>query len=119
MSAPRVFVAEDEMIIAFDLCNTVEEAGYIVEGPHSDLASAALALQKEKPDIAILDVNLADGLSFPLAEQLIAENIPVIFHSGHYTVAEMKDRFPGAQACTKPCPPGKILAAVKHALAVH
>ena len=33
MNTPmRVLVAEDEFIIGHDLCDTVQEAGYIVEG---------------------------------------------------------------------------------------
>ena len=58
----RVLVAEDEFIIGCDLCHTVEEAGYIVEGPFEDLSSTMLAFQKNKPDIAILDVQLEDGI---------------------------------------------------------
>ncbi|MGE5952814.1 MAG: response regulator, partial [Qipengyuania vulgaris] len=78
----RVLVAEDELIVGYDLCDTVSEAGYIVEGPFGDLSSAMLAYQKTKPDIAILDVQLGDGIVYPLAEQMMAENIEVIFHSG-------------------------------------
>merc|ERR1711868_159754 len=78
----RVLVAEDELIVGYDLCDTVAEAGYMVEGPYDDLSSAMLAYQKSKPDIAILDVQLGDGIVYPLAEQMMAENVPVIFHSG-------------------------------------
>ena len=89
----RVLVAEDEMIIGYDLCDTVSEAGYIVEGPFVDLSSAMLAYQKTKPEIAILDVQLGDGIVYPLAEQMMAENVPVIFHSGQLTLEEV-GRFP-------------------------
>ena len=61
----RVLVAEDEMIVGHDLCDTVSEAGYLVEGPFDDLSSAMLAFQKSKPDIAILDVQLGDGIVYP------------------------------------------------------
>ena len=39
----RVLVAEDELIVGYDLCDTVAEAGYMVEGPYDDLSSAMLA----------------------------------------------------------------------------
>lgn len=119
MSQPRVLVAEDEMIVAFDLCDTVEEAGYVVEGPHPDVSSAMLAVQKHKPDLAILDVRLDDGDSFTLAEHLIRDDVPVIFHSGNFTRREMEKRFPQALACEKPCPPASMLATVKQALSAH
>lgn len=117
MGHPTILVAEDEPIVAWDLCDTVEEAGYIVEGPFDDISSAMLAYQKQKPDLAILDVQLGDGNVFPLAEQLMAENIPVIFHSGNFAPGEVNDRFPGSCALSKPCPPAKILESVQQALA--
>ena len=62
----RVLVAEDEPIVGFDLCDTVAEAGYMVEGPFDEISSAMLSFQKCKPDIAILDVQLGDGVHGPL-----------------------------------------------------
>ncbi len=41
--ALRILIAEDEFITAFDLCDTFEEAGYEVEGPHAGICSAMLA----------------------------------------------------------------------------
>ena len=116
---PRILVAEDEFIVAFDLCDTVEEAGYEVEGPHSEISTAMLAVQKSRPDLAILDVELEDGEAFPLAEALMAENVPIIFHSGQFSTEEMRRRYPMAIACAKPCPPSVMLAKVHKALEPH
>ena len=113
----HVFVAEDEPIVALDLCDTVAEAGYVVEGPFNNLSSAMLAYQKHKPDVAILDVQLGDGIVYPLAEQMMAEDIPVIFHSGELTRQEMSARFPKARTLTKPCPPAEVLHTVQSATA--
>ena len=114
--AQTVLVAEDELIIAFDLCDTVEEVGYEVEGPHSGISSAMLAFQKEKPAIAILDVELDDGNVFPLAKKLIAEDVPVIFHSGQRSAAQVEEQFPEAHTLAKPCPPADMLQAVNRIL---
>lgn len=113
---PWVLVAEDELIIGVDLCDTVEEAGYQVEGPHDRLSSAMLSIQKHRPDVAILDVRLDDGDVFPLAEALLKENVPVIFHSGEVSPEEMRRRFPQALACSKPCPPSQMIEMVREAL---
>ncbi len=75
-----------------------------------------LAYQKQKPDLAILDVQLGDGNVFPLAEQMMAEDIPVIFHSGNYTPGEVSERFPQSHALAKPCPPAAIIDSVQNAL---
>jgi len=112
----RILVAEDEPVVAFDLCDTVEEAGYEVEGPHSGISSAALACKSEKPDLAILDITLEDGEVFALAEQLEADNVPIIFHSGRHDQADVKARFPGATTLIKPCPPADMLGAVNGVL---
>ncbi len=115
-SPQRILVAEDEMIVAFDLCDTVEEAGYEVEGPHAGISSAMLAFQKEKPDLAILDISLHDGNVFPLARKLEEENVPIIFHSGRHSRSEVEEHFPTATTLEKPCPPADVMQAVSNAL---
>lgn len=115
--ALRILVAEDEFITAFDLCDTFEEAGYEVEGPHAGICSAMLACQKEKPDLAVLDIELADGLTYELAQKLIEDNVPVILHSDMADAMEIAARFPGATMLAKPCPPARLLDVVHKVLA--
>ncbi|MEE4208363.1 MAG: hypothetical protein V2I43_03745 [Parvularcula sp.] len=114
--AQRILIAEEDMIVAFDLCETVEEAGFEVEGPHSGISSAMLAVQSDKPDLAILNVELRDGNIFSFARTLRDENVPVIFHSGSLTQKEIEDRFPEATVLMKPCPPAAMLSAVNDAM---
>lgn len=108
----RILVAEDELIVGFDLCDTVEEAGFEVQGPHAGISSAMLAFQKEKPDLAILDIELDDGVVYPLAQKLTEENVPIIFHSGRYSSEQVAEHFPSATTLAKPCPPAQVLDAV-------
>lgn len=117
MDTPCVLVADDERIFGADLCDTVEEAGFIVEGPHRDVSSAMLAFQKHKPDVAILDVKLDDGVVYALAEKLADEEVPIIFHSGRFTREEVQAKFPQATTLLKPCPPAEMIAAVNEVLA--
>jgi DNA-binding response OmpR family regulator len=114
--ALRILVAEDEFVTAFDLCDTFEEAGYEVEGPHAGISSAMLACQKERPDLALLDVELADGLTFELAQKLIDDNVPVILHSAPEDAGALAVRFPGATTLAKPCPPAQLLDTVSRVL---
>ncbi|WP_120717648.1 response regulator [Tsuneonella amylolytica] len=117
MSLQCVLVAEDELIIGVDLCDTVEEAGYEVEGPYDTASSALESLERRRPDLAILDVRLDDGVVYPLADRLFAANVPVIFHSGEVTPREVSGRYPQARALSKPCPPNEIIATMREALA--
>ncbi|WP_169711920.1 response regulator [Erythrobacter tepidarius] len=115
--AVRILVAEDEFITAFDLCDTFEEAGYEVEGPHAGISSAMLACQKKRPDLAVLDIELIDGPSYELAQKLLDENVPVILHSEPAQCDAIAARFPRATALPKPCPPTILLDAVGRVLA--
>jgi len=116
MGAQRILVAEDEPIVAYDLCETIEEAGFEVEGPHRDISAAMLSFQKVKPDLAILDVQLGESVVYPLAEVLAEENVPIIFHSGLFTRDDVEQRFPQATTLLKPCPPTEMLQSVAEAL---
>lgn len=112
----RILVAEDELIVGYDLCDTMAEAGYAVEGPFENLSSATLAYERSKPDVAILDVRLGDDIVYPLAEQMMSEDVPVIFHSGQLTPQQVAARYPGARALSKPSPPNEVIASVEQAL---
>lgn len=107
---PKVLVVEDEFIIALDLSETVRDLGYKVDGPYADKETAFVAIDREMPDCAILDVNTADGEVYPLADALTDAGVPIIFHSGRVSPAEVMKRYPHAQACAKPCPPAELIA---------
>ena len=106
---PTVLVVEDEFIIALDLSETVRDLGYRVEGPFADKENAFIAIDREMPDCAILDVHTADGEVYPLADALADAGVPIIFHSGHVAPTEITERYPQAQACAKPCPPDRLI----------
>lgn len=118
-SRPTVLVVEDEFIIALDLSETVKDLGYALEGPFADLRSAFRAIEGEPPDAAILDVYTAEGEVFPLADALAAAGVAIIFHSGHVVPDEMIARYPHALACTKPCPPGRMIEMLREAVGRH
>lgn len=110
---PTVLVVEDEFIIALDLSDTVQDLGYNLQGPFPDKAKAFAAIERTLPDAAILDVHIADGEVFPLADALVQAGVPIIFHSGHYQPDVMEKRYPGAVACSKPCSPGELTTVLK------
>ena len=100
---PRVLVVEDEFIIALDLSETVRDLGYLVDGPYADKENAFIAIDRAMPDLAILDVNTADGEVYPLADALTDAGVPIIFHSGRVSPSDIAQRYPEARACAKPC----------------
>ena len=119
---PKVLVVEDEFIIALDLSETVQDLGYELEGPFEGKEAAIEAIEEGMPDLAILDVFTADGEVYPLADKLVEAGVPIVFHSGHVTPAEVRALYPDAVACAKPCPPAELiemLSVAAHEAASH
>jgi DNA-binding NtrC family response regulator len=82
MSAPRILLVEDEMLIAMDIESRLRDDGFDVAGPFATAQDAMENL--DGPDIAaaLLDINLRGGRSFDLAKEIIGRKIPPIFMSG-------------------------------------
>ena len=79
----RILVVEDEMLIAVLIEEMLQGLGCQVVGPVSRL-DAALRLAHEEPlDAAILDVRIRGGQVYPVAEELLARNIPFVLASGY------------------------------------
>lgn len=87
MSSPavedsRVLVVEDDALFAEMVAEMLSEAGYDVVGPFPDLAQSCEALREEEDvSAAVLDISLREGTSFPLADRLTAEGIPLVFYT--------------------------------------
>ena len=79
----RILVVEDEFLIAMELDITLTRAGYQVLGPAANVSAALGLLRLERPDAAVLDVNLAGEWVTPVAEVLRAMFVPFILTSGY------------------------------------
>jgi DNA-binding response OmpR family regulator len=83
MSRPArsALVLEDEMIVAIDLERALEELGFAVKIIRTKLEADGW-LKANRPDVAILDVILADGAADVLVERLRNLGVPFVVHSG-------------------------------------
>lgn len=102
--APRVLIMEDEFIVGLDLSDIAQDIGFKVAGPFATVSEGVQAIVEQRPDAAILDVQLADGEVFPLADELMRLGVPIIFHSGHADHGALLERYPQARSASKPCP---------------
>ena len=107
-----VLVAEDEMLIAMDVMDELDMAGFQTIGPFPDTSGALDYCQRKLPDCAVLDVRLRDGESYPLADWLAAQQVPVVFHSAHASVRELSARYPNARVCPKPATKSALVEVV-------
>ncbi len=70
-------------MIAFALEDMVLDLGFMVVGPAFRLSEALAMAEAEEFDVAVLDVNLNDERSFPVADLLHARGIPFLFATGY------------------------------------
>ena len=111
----RVMVAEDEPLIAWMLEDILSGMGLMVVGPFSTVAEASSCISSATPELALLDVDLADGVVYPLADTLHAQDIPIIFHTANPDKVDLKSRYEGAEVVPKPSNPKRLQIAVETA----
>jgi DNA-binding NtrC family response regulator len=97
----RVLVVEDEYLIAVEVVHTLIEAGCIVVGPFASVREALAASKIENVDLALLDVNVAGEMVFPVAYFLEEAGTPFLFATGYGQAVLPLDR-PNWEACPKP-----------------
>ncbi len=82
----RVLVAEDEHLVATQLCAQLAELGYKTVGPAVDGESALRLARTSPPDLAILDIRMPGKDGIAVATQLLSElAVPSVIVSAHAT----------------------------------
>lgn len=71
----RVMIVEDQALLAMELELVLTDCGCDVVGCAMDKASAFAIAGRESPELALVDVNLLDGMTGPqVAQRLVAEH---------------------------------------------
>jgi ActR/RegA family two-component response regulator len=82
-----VLICEDDAFLAADLSVSVESAGHRVTGVYATAQDALRGAAEEVPDVAFIDLELADGYTGgSIAQSLQAMGVKVIVLSGHPNV---------------------------------
>lgn len=76
-------LVEDSLIIALDAEDILARLGAESVTVHATTEGALDYLESGRPSIAVLDINLGDRTSFPIADRLLELGIPFIFASGY------------------------------------
>jgi PAS domain S-box-containing protein len=97
----RVFLVEDETLVAMMIQDTLRETGVDVVGPYSRVAEAIKAAKAGGFDVAVLDVNLDGEPVYELAELLAARGVPFVFMTG-YGRESIDERFADRPVIRKP-----------------
>ena len=101
MEKVKILVVEDEVLIADNICDTLKTLGYDVLEPALTYTEALKTIEKEMPDLAILDIQLSGNRTgIDLAMKIKADyNFPFIFLTSNAdvtTISEAKKAMPPA-----------------------
>lgn len=118
LSGKRVLVVEDEMLVAMNVEDILFELGAEVVGPAMRLETALEMARTEMFDVAMLDINLHGGRSYPVAEILQDRGVPFVFASGYGHPEDMQ-AFAEVTTLTKPYRNSDLESALAEALAGH
>jgi len=80
---PSVLIVEDEVLNAWHLASVFRSSGFNVVGPARTIEAAAALIEENRPDAAVLDVNIGGKPVFGLARTLTQDNVPVVFATAH------------------------------------
>ena len=105
---PLVLVLDDEVFIAMDLCAVVEETGARVLGPALTLDEAFDLMDRQTPDYALLDINVAGRAAWPVARHLAGAGCDIVFISANSNHTELRTEFADAPVIDKPASPTEI-----------
>jgi light-regulated signal transduction histidine kinase (bacteriophytochrome) len=84
-----VMLVEDSLIIALDAEDILTRLGASTIHTASTVEAALETLDSASPLIAVLDINLGDQNSFPIADRLLDLDIPFLFASGYGEQAKL------------------------------
>ena len=109
LAGRRVLLVEDQALIAMALEAELEDEGLHVTGRAGAVVTALALIASDPPDLAVLDVNLAEGDSLPVAETLRARSIPFVFATGYGRDIGLPEGFADIPIVGKPYQIGDIL----------
>jgi CheY-like chemotaxis protein len=79
----RVLVVEDEMLIGMLLEDMLADLGPYVVAVVPRVNEALALVERERFDLAILDVHVNGQPVFPVADSLVQRGIPFVFATGY------------------------------------
>lgn len=112
----KILIVEDEVLVALEMESILQEAGYQVVGIAADL-DGAIAFADRNIELALVDLNLRDGLTGPQIGARLANEfrVGVLFVTANPRL--LGNGIAGTiGVLTKPTDPAALTAAVDYAL---
>jgi CheY-like chemotaxis protein len=103
----QILLVENEWLIAEQMAEMLTQLGFDVVGPAPHSRRALALINESDVCAAVLDVNLSDERSFPIAEALAQRGIPFVFVTG-YEEHDLPAEFSASPILTKPVDPENL-----------
>lgn len=95
-------LVEDSLIIAMDAEDILAALGSQRVVTAASVSQALIEIERETPSIAVLDVNLGNETSLPVAVELRRRGIPFIFATGYGEQLQLPPELAGTATLQKP-----------------
>ena len=111
----RILVVEDEVMIAMLLEDMLTDLGHEVVGPATRIEDGLALAERERLDVAVLDINLNGVRSTPIADLLSRRGIPFVVATG-YGSDGMDDPGDARHILKKPFTPEDLDSAINQVI---
>ncbi|MDX9697286.1 MAG: LytTR family DNA-binding domain-containing protein [Bacteroidales bacterium] len=113
----RTLIVEDEHLIQETIAEIIQNHCEDIEliGLCGDVASATIMIKKTKPDLVLFDVDLPDGTSFDILEQLDLVDFKIIFITAFEEYALKAIKLSALDYLVKPIDPKELIEAINKA----
>ena len=119
VDAYRVLIVEDSFLVVMGLEDLFEQLGWTLVGPASRLDEALALARTESFDAALVDINLAGEMSWPVAAVLQARHIPFAFSTGYNADLPLPANLQGTAMVRKPFRPVDVETCIRQIVADH
>lgn len=110
----RVLVVEDQWHVANALKLLLEIEGMVVDGPASTAADALRLAAEQKPELAVVDINLKGKMAYGLIDQLRDQEVRIVVVSGYAVLPQLTEKV--VAVLQKPVNGQQLLGALRRAL---
>jgi DNA-binding response OmpR family regulator len=114
LPAKTALLLEDEALIALDVADVLEDAGFNHVEIISSCSAAEIWLKDNTPDIAVVDPRLRDGYCDKVVDILNSRSVPFVVYSGEPRYAgDNKSSFLAGKWMSKPAQNSELLTALR------
>lgn len=111
-----ILLVEDSLIIALDAEDIATRLGAETVTTAATLEGALENIESVRPTVAMLDINLGDRTSYPIADRLAELGVPFLFATGYGEQAQLPMDHRGRPVVQKPYTLENVARAMDHLL---